>query len=419
MKKNRSINTAFALLLSLAGGFVVAGVSSPVLAQTVTAPDASKTASPEVAAPVQEAQKLSQDKKYAEALAKLNAITKTPLTAYESYVIERTRLGIASVAGDEKTVAETLPRVIDSSETPKEDKLKLMLSAAAVADKHNDYQQALTWMQRYLSEGGTDPRARDELVRYYYSVNDFAHAGQELKVNMDAAEKAGRAPTEFQLKLLTSIAIKQNDKLALTAALEKTVTYYPTKESWNNLLQTWRSRKDIPERLAVDFYRLKVRLGLLDAKDYAYFIDSELHIGYAIEAKKVLDAGYAAKVIDDSTPDIKPLMAQATKDAAAETRSIAQTEAEVRKSKDGLGLVNVGYSYITLGQFDKGLEMMEQGVKAPSLKRPEEAKLHLGVAYAMADQKEKAIETLKTVQGSDGTADLARYWILNLNNPMH
>ena len=419
MKKNSSINTAFALLLSLAGGVVVAGVSTPAAAQTVTAPDASKAASPEVAAPVQEAQKLAQEKKYKEALAKLDSITKTPLSAYESYVIERTRLGIASVAGEDKIVAETLPRVIDSSEVPKDDKLKLMLSAASMADKRNDYQQALTWIQRYLNEGGTEPRARDELVRYYYSANDFVHAGPELKANMDAEEKAGKAPTELQLKLLLSIAIKQNDKAALLAALEKTVTYYPTKESWNNLLQTWRGRKDVPERLAVDFYRLKVQLGLLDAKEYAYFIDSELHIGFATEAKKILDAGYAAKVIDDSTPDIKQLMGQATKDAAAETRTIAQTEAEVRKSKDGLGLVNVGYSYITMGQFDKGLELMEQGIKAPSLKRPEEAKLHLGMAYAAAGQKEKAIETFKTVQGSDGTADLAHFWILNLNNPMH
>ncbi len=419
MKKNSSIKPAFALFFALAGGFAVAGVALPAAAQTVTAPDATKNASPEVAGPVQEAQKLSQDKKYAEALAKLDSITKSPLTPYEAYVIDRSRLGIASVAGNDKVVAETLPRVIDSSELPQDDKLKLILSAASAADKQNDYKQALAWIQRYVKDGGTDPRAHDELVRYYYLTEDYPHAGQELNANIAAAEKAGKAPTELQLNLLLSIAIKQKDNPALNAALEKRVAYYPKKENWAPLLQTWRSRKDVPERLAVDFYRLKVQMGLLDAKEYAYFVDSDLHFGYATEAKKVLDAGYAAKVIGDDTPDIKQLMAQATKDAAAETRTIAQTEAEVRKSKDGLGMVNVGYSYITMGQFDKGLEMMEQGVKAANAKRLDEARLHLGMAYAMAGQKEKAIEMFKTVQGSDGTADLARYWVLNLNNPMH
>ena len=419
MKNNPTRNTAFALLLSLCGGLVMTGVTLPAAAQIVIAPDPNKPVSPEVAQPVQEAQKLAQDKNYTEALAKLNGITKTPLTAYEAYVIDRSRLGIASVAGDDKTVTEMLPRVIESSEVPKDDKPKLMLSAANLADKHGDYKQALAWIQRYYQEGGNDPRVHGELVRYYYLSEDYVHAAQELKVDLDAAEKAGQAPTELQLKLLLSIAIKQNDKAGLTVALEKMVTYYPKKENWLNLLQTFRGRPNFPERMAVDFYRLKYRLGLLDTKDYAFFADSDLRTGYASEAKQVLEAGYAAKSIGDDTPDIKQLMGQATKDAATEARSIAQTEVDVHKSKDGLGLVNVGYSYVTLGQFDKGLELMEQGLKAGNLKRPEEAKLHLGIAYAMAGQKDKAVEILKNVQGTDGTADLARYWILSLNSPMH
>ena len=419
MKKNRSINTAFALLLSLAGGLVLAGASLPAVAQTASAPDSAKSVSPEVGNPVQEAQKLLQDKNYAEAQAKLNGITKSPLTSYEAYVIDRTRMAIAAKAGDNKTVAEMLPRVIDSGEVSQDEKFKLILSAASLAEKQNDYKQAVSWIQRYLKDGGPDARVHDELVRYYYLGEDYANAGQELKANIDAAEKAGKTPTELQLNFLRSIALKQNDKPGLTAALEKTVTYYPSKEIWLNLLQNLRNRPGFPERLAVDYYRFKSQLGLLDAKDYAYFIDSDLRAGYAAEAKKILEAGYASKVISDSTPDIKQLMAQANKDAAADARTLPQTEAEVRKSKDGQGLVNVGFSYVTLGQFDKGLELMEQGVKAGNLKHPEEAKLHLGMGYAYAGQKEKAIEVFKTVQGSDGTADLARYWILNLNNPMH
>ena len=55
---------------------------------------------------------------------------------------------------------------------------------------------------------------------------------------------------------------------------------------------------------------------------------------------------------------------------------------------------------------------MEQGIKKGGLKRPEEATLRLGMAYAMAGQKDKAIATLKTVQGKDGSEDLARLWSL-------
>jgi hypothetical protein len=38
--------------------------------------------------------------------------------------------------------------------------------------------------------------------------------------------------------------------------------------------------------------------------------------------------------------------------------------------------------------------------------------LHLGIAYLRAGQKERAVQAFKSVQGTDGTADLARLWTL-------
>ena len=74
---------------------------------------------------------------------------------------------------------------------------------------------------------------------------------------------------------------------------------------------------------------------------------------------------------------------------------------------------------MTAGQFDKGLSLMEDGLKKSGLKRSEDAKLHLGIAYQMAGQKEKAIQAFKTVQGADGVADLARLWIMQVNHPVN
>ena len=78
----------------------------------------------------------------------------------------------------------------------------------------------------------------------------------------------------------------------------------------------------------------------------------------------------------------------------------------------------MGYGLVQAGQTDKGLKMMESAIKAGGLKRPEDAKLHLGQAYAVAGKKSQAISTLKSVGGTDGTADLARYWIMAINHPL-
>ncbi len=53
----------------------------------------------------------------------------------------------------------------------------------------------------------------------------------------------------------------------------------------------------------------------------------------------------------------------------------------------------------------------EVAAKAETV-RPEDAALHLGLAYLMAGQKVRARQVLQSVQGSDGAADLARLWIV-------
>ena len=71
--------------------------------------------------------------------------------------------------------------------------------------------------------------------------------------------------------------------------------------------------------------------------------------------------------------------------------------------------MNLVYS----GQAAKGVQLMQQGIAKGGLKRPEDAKLHLGIAQLVAGDKAKAQATFKTVQGTDGTADLARLWALH------
>jgi len=57
---------------------------------------------------------------------------------------------------------------------------------------------------------------------------------------------------------------------------------------------------------------------------------------------------------------------------------------------------------------------MEQGLAKGGLKRPDDAKLHLGLTQALAGRKDDAKQTLAGVHGSDGASDLARLWTLYL-----
>jgi Tfp pilus assembly protein PilF len=72
-----------------------------------------------------------------------------------------------------------------------------------------------------------------------------------------------------------------------------------------------------------------------------------------------------------------------------------------------------------MGQFDKGIALMEQGIDKGDLKHPDDAKLHLGMAYLQADKKSKALQTFKAVQGTDGTSELAHLWAIAATHPLN
>jgi Tfp pilus assembly protein PilF len=76
-----------------------------------------------------------------------------------------------------------------------------------------------------------------------------------------------------------------------------------------------------------------------------------------------------------------------------------------------MALVRVGLAYTGLGEYDKGVGLIQQGLAKIGVKRRDDANLHLGIAYLRAGQKGRAAQAFKAVTGHDGAADLARLWM--------
>ena len=64
-----------------------------------------------------------------------------------------------------------------------------------------------------------------------------------------------------------------------------------------------------------------------------------------------------------------------------------------------------------MGQVDRGIELIEKGIATDSLKRPEDAKLRLGMAQLQSPKlKAKGQQTLRKLKGDDGVAEIGRLW---------
>jgi len=241
-----------------------------------------------------------------------------------------------------------------------------------------------------------------------------------VRTDIKAEEAEGKKPTEDQLRLLASCALKLNDKDAYAAAIEKFVTYYPKQEYWTDLLNHLFSKPGFSDRLSLDVYRLMHATGQIStANDFIEMAQGAVRSGYAPEAVKILDEGFKSGVlgVGEDAAKHKRVRESATEASTHRLKTISKEEAQFIKAKDGNALVDIGYFYVSDGQFNKGIALIEQGIRIGGIKRPEHAKLHLGIAYLMAGRNADAIQTFKTVEGSDGAADLARYWVIHLGKP--
>ena len=393
------------------------------LSSVAYAAEQAATVRPEIGKPLQAAQDLVKAQKYREALAKIHEADaiggKTPV---EQFTIDRMRAVAAYGASDFETAAKSFEAVIAAGRLSSGDQIKYVQTLGGLYYRIKDYPKAITWLSRYLKEGGDDPKIRALLVQTYYLNNDLARASQALRADLQADDKAGRTPSEDQLQLLANLAARQNDKAGYANAMERLVAHYPKKEYWADLLNRIQSKPGYADRLALDLYRLKLASGQLNsAAQYMEMSQLALQAGFPAEGKKIVELGFQNNLLGTGPEAArhKRLRDLAGKSAAEDLKTMAQGEADAHKNKDGVGLVNLGYAYVTTGQFEKGVSLMEQGVRKGELKRPEDAKLHLALAYLQAGKKAKAIQMFKTVQGNDGTSDLARLWVMQINHPMN
>jgi tetratricopeptide (TPR) repeat protein len=399
-------------LVMAAFGFTAA---APVLG--LSSAYAAETVRPEIGTPLQAAQSLMKSGKNKEALAKLREADNVGnKTANETYLIERVRAAAASAAGDFDTAAKSFETLIASGKLSAAEREKFSEGLVGIYMRAKDYGKANAAINRQLKDHD-DPKLRAYLIQNYYQMGNFAEAQKALLAEMHG----GRTPSEDQLGMLANLQLKSGDKTGYVNTIEKLAASYPKVSYWTDLLNRVTAKPGFSSRLTVDVYRLKLANNLVKKpSEYLEMAQLVLQAKAPAEAVKIIDKGYKAGVLGVGADAARHqrLKDLAEKNLAEDNKNLAVNEAALVKAKDNDGLLALGYGLVQAGQVDKGLKMMEAAIKADGLRNPEDAKLHLGQAYAVAGKKQQAISTLKSVGGTDGTADLARYWIMAINHPM-
>jgi hypothetical protein len=416
--KNRRLNVLKRLIIpTLTAAFAIATFSSYApfggLGYAQAPAESAKPAEtlrPEVAKELKAAQDLINAKQFKEALAKLAEADKIAAkTPYEIYILERLRGPAAAAISDHITAAKSFQIAVDSGRLTPAERTQFSEATTSAYYLLKDYKTSAAWAKRAIESGGAAPQTRMLMIQALVLGEDLPAATKEANTAIADDEKAGKAPTQELLRLAGTIALRANDDAAYVGILERLVIGYPTNDYWLDYVSRVARNPAINDRYMTDIFRLKMTLGQpLTASQYMFVAQSAKQAGFPIEAAKVMEAGFKAGAL--SSVEHKQFRDLVDRDAADDVKNMARTSAEAAKAKEGPGLFNSGLNYVYNGESDKGLPMMEQGISRPGIRRPEDARLRLGIAYAIAGERAKAVEALAMVQSVEGGNEVARLW---------
>jgi len=369
---------------------------------------------PEVGRPLQQASEYLKTGKAREALAKVREAEAVPnRTAAEQLTIDRMKAAAAQRAGDFQAAIQALENIAGRSSGAELGQIAEQLASAYAQQRNNA--KASEWVAKAVAAGNSGSGIK-QMQSYLQSVSgDYSAISRDAAAAIAAAEQAGRKPDEGDLLRLAD-AQQRTGQPGYTNTLEKLLLGYPKKDYWNAYLARLPRKTGFSDRLLLDVLRLRLASGTLNkTEDFMEMAQLALQAGVPGEGRRIVERGFAANALGTG-PEAdrhRRLRDLALKQEGEQKAAITTQAGEAAAQPDGNALVQVGYAYVTLGEADRGVELIEQGIAKGNLKRPQDARLRLGLAQLQSTRhKAKAAQTLRSLQGTDGVAEIGRLWTL-------
>lgn len=395
-------------LSTLAAAGVLALAAGTVQAQAMR---------PEVGKPLQAASDLLKAGKGREALAKVReAEAVGGKTAAESLLVDRMKAAAAQRAGDNGTAIQALESLYGRVGGGEQGQVAEQLASAYASARDNA--KAAQWVQKAQAAGNNSATLKQLQAYLQGSSGDYGAIAKEAGAAVAAAEAAGRRPEEADLLRLADAQARTSNTAGQAATLEKLLFNYPKKDYWAIYLGRLPRKAGFSPRLNLDVMRLRLATGSLEkTEDFMEMSQLALQAGLPAEGKAIVDKGFASGALGTGAEAErhKRLRDLANKQEAEGKASIEQRASAAAAARDGNDLVQIGHAYATMGQADKGVALIEQGIAKGGLKRAEDAQLRLGQALLLAKNKAKAVQVLRGIKSTDGTADIGRLWALYAN----
>jgi tetratricopeptide (TPR) repeat protein len=266
---------------------------------------------------------------------------------------------------------------------------------------------ALQVGNQYLKSVPGDKDVQLLIAQSYFEQHDYKNA-------IAAAEriiKTQSPPSQDLLQLIARSNYELEDTAGTSKALEQLLKYYPTADTWKSVLKGYIENTKNDEQLG-DLYRLAQDVGALSRpSDYIDMSQALTVTGFAMEAKRVLDSGIAAKVFEPDPGEANRTLEALKKYIDAEQKALGGADKVVAGNSSAEDVYKAGKLYFSSGDYPKSITALQKAISKGGLAKPDDAQMLLGIAYSRAARKPDASKAFDGVKAPE-YAEIARLWKL-------
>jgi len=398
------------LVLTAALAFTgAAGVTAALLAPAVA--EAQQKIGPKVGVPLKAAQEAVQKKNWNGALAKIKeAQAVQPRTAFEDYKINELLWYVYLQQGRNADAARLLEQQIASGQMPANEKVQRTKTVAQLYFRAGNYAKAIQAANQYLKSAPGDQEMQLLVAQSHFQQKDYKAA----VATANRLIKPGQKPSEDLLQLLLRSNYELKDAAGTSAALEQLLTYYPSPDTWDRLLDGYIEQTNHDHELLA-LYRLSEDVGsLTKSREYLDMAQALFVGGFAIESERIMDKGLAAGLFQGE----ELTRAQRTRDTAKrkadeDRKALATADKALAAAKTGTAAYKVGQLYFSAGKYPEAAEAMRKALSLPGLDDVDDANMELGIALARSGKKAEAVKAFDAVKDPK-FAEVARLWKLRI-----
>ena len=254
------------------------------------------------------------------------------------------------------------------------------------------------------------------LAQGYYQQKDYDQALFNVEKAIGMYKAKDKTPKEQWFNLARFLYFDKEDVPNAVRTLEELLKYYPKKQYWVQLSHMYGEQKKETWQLAAmetAYVQDMLEKGTEQTTMAYLYLNAEV----PYKAARVMDKGIGNESVDPTSKNYE-ILGNAWRQAQEIEKAIPAMEQAAAKSDKGELYARLGNVYLDGDQFKKAISSINKGLSRGGVKRPDTARLVLGMAYFNDKQYTKARNAFKAARKDERSVKYADQWLKYLDSEL-